>query len=552
MKSWITAWMAAAAFAMADDLPPVEKAIPEPVKALAPPIDLHFEGGLQIAVTAATEKAQAEVLQGLNHLHGGWEFEASRHFAVAMREDPECLLAHWGMVMSLLSPSPETDEALHAASERLLALIEQGKGTELERGYAYGLVKYIQEGPGASADAFYKVAKRFPNDMQASIFAALFGRGGFDTSGSPTPLQEEAEKRLSALVEKFPDSPLPLHALLLIRAEGPDLKPSLEAARKLSRMAPNYAPYFHLLGHYEWRCGEHARATAAFSRATSLFDRWMKENNVSVADCPEWVKAECYRIVALGSKGDFDTAYAASRGVAATPLPDKRTSSRGYRILLWEAKTLPARILMKRGLPGNAKEAMASLPTPETLKPTRGVTIASWWIDAVRIALDADILAETGKNEDAMKSAALLAQHAQKMTSFQTAASKAGERSELNRAFHAIEVLASELNGRIALAGDKATHGSALNWFLSAKDRQQRSSLLYPPVVLAPMAARVGDYYAISRQPDKAVESYNEALEEFPNDIDTLKSLQKAYEAGGHKEKTAETGALIERLEKQQ
>ena len=52
-------------------------------------------------------------------------------------------------------------------TDRLLDLVEQGKGTELERGYAYGLIKYIEEGPAGAANAFRKVAEKFPNDLQA-------------------------------------------------------------------------------------------------------------------------------------------------------------------------------------------------------------------------------------------------------------------------------------------------------------------------------------------------------------------------------------------------
>ena len=113
-------------------LPDVEAAIPGPVKALGKPSLMEFPGGILMAVSAATQEAQDHCNQGLNHLHGGWEFEASRHFAAAMRVDPECLLAHWGMVMSLLNPSPETGPARNAATDRLLYLVDQGKGTELE------------------------------------------------------------------------------------------------------------------------------------------------------------------------------------------------------------------------------------------------------------------------------------------------------------------------------------------------------------------------------------------------------------------------------------
>ena len=213
--------------------PDVEAAIPDSVKALAEPAMTSFPGGIQTAVTAATENAQTHVNQGLNHLHGGWEFEASRHFAAAMREDPDCLLAQWGMVMSLLSPSPETSAARTAATKRLLDLISRGKGSELERGYAFGLVKYLEDGPAGAAAAFRKVAEKFPHELQAGIFAALFSRGGYDASGAATPDQEAAEKSLLALIAKHPHSPLPLNALLTIRADGPDLAPSVDLARKL-------------------------------------------------------------------------------------------------------------------------------------------------------------------------------------------------------------------------------------------------------------------------------------------------------------------------------
>ena len=561
MKRWILAWFAVGSLVMAaekppaaneaaDKLPTVVGAIPGPVKALGPPIDMQSPGGIQMAVTASTEKAQAQVLQGLNHLHGGWEFEASRHFAIAMTEDPECLLAHWGMAMALLSPSPETDGARVAATERMLYLINEGKGSELERGYAFGLVKYIQEASTAAANAFRKVSEKFPNDMQSVIFVSLFGRSGYNEFG-PLPDQQVAEDRLLDLIKKHPDSPVPLHALLLIRAEAPNLTSSLDLARKLTQLSPGYAPYFHVLGHYEWRCGEHGKAASAFGRAATIFDRWREENKASLADCPEWVKSECYRIVALSSKGDFETAYAASRRVAEVPLPAKRNGSAGTRMLLWEAKTLPARLLMKRGLPGNTNEAFHSLPTPDSLKPTLERSLAAWWIDGLRLALEAKRLAEAGKLQDAKVTAAVLSKHGESMSLLQEAAGKGGERSAWNRAFRALESIASEINGRIALAGPPVAHGSAYNWFRSAADRQQPATMLYPPPILQPMVGRVGEYYMLAKRPVDAVDAFKEALALYPNDIDTLKSLAGAYKAANLTKEAEETRALISKLEGQ-
>jgi tetratricopeptide (TPR) repeat protein len=563
MRTWMTIFLAAANLTAAEP-PPLkpaatpppaaevappgpEDAIPPAVKALAPPGTVRFPGGIDMAVSAANAEAQRAVLQGLNHLHGGWEFEASRHFAVALRHDPDCLLAHWGMVMALLVPTPETGKARNAAAERMLGLLEQGQGTELERGYVYGLIKYLDEGPVSAAVAFRKVARKFPNDLQAAVFGALFGRTGYYETGEPTPDQERAEQELLALIKARPDSPLPLNALLSIRAEGQNLAPSVELARKLCLMAPDYPPYHHLLGHYEWRTGNHQAAALAFGRAVMLYDNWMKTSNAPVADCPEWVKAEAYRVVALASKGEFDTAMAAAKQLAARPMEVNRALSAGTRLQLWEAQTLPARLLMRRGKPGDAALALAALPKPESLKVYHGKCMAFWWIDALRIALEAQRLTDEGKLTEARQAAEALAFHGDKMAQAQPAANQNGERSAWTRAFRAMELLACDLRGRIALRGPKALQGTAYNWFRSGADRQRPATMLYPPVVLSSALVKLGYFHLLDEQPEAAIEAFNEALKSFPNDIDGLQGLQRAYEAANKPAEAAAVAAQIKR-----
>lgn len=555
MKPWISI-AAGAIYALSsayaeNEISSVDEAIPAAVKALGVPSARTFPGGIRMAVSASSDIAQDHVNQGLNCLHGGWEFEASRHFAAAMKEDPECLLAHWGMVMSLLNPSPETGDARNAATDRLLDLIERDKGTELERGYAYGLVKYIEEGPPGAAAAFAKVAEKYPNELQAAVLAALFNRGGYDAVGDPTPAQEAAEKSLSALVAKYPGSPVPLHALLLIRAEAPDLKESVCLAVDLCRLVPDFPPYFHLLGHYQWRSGLHADASTSFGRASTFYQRWMKENHATVADCPEWVKAECYRIVSITSRGDFDTAYAAARQVAAIPLPEKRLSSPGARFMLWDAQTLPARILIRRSLKGNSNEASRSLPKPDAVKNLRAHSLANWWIDGLRFALEARRLIDEGKPDEAAPVVDALTQHGESMASTQPAAISGGERSDWNRAFRALEVLASDTRGRLAMAGPKERRGSAFNWFSAASDRQRPSPYLMPPLILSPMAAELGKYYLSSGKPVEAIEAYERALFAFPNDMTALSGLLEAFKAAGKDHEADEISKKIESLKSQ-
>ncbi len=531
--------------AMAADVPHVEQAIPTSLKLVDVPSMMEFPGGIRMAVSAATEQAQAHVLQGLNHLHAGWEFEAGRHFAAAMREDPECLLAHWGMLMTLLDPTPESLQARNAAAERLLELVEQGKGSELERGYAYGLLKYIEEGPAGAANAFHKVSARFPNDLQAAVFAALFSRGGYDETGDATPDQERAEKALLALIEKHPQSPIPINALLFIRAEGPDPAASLELARKLKEMVPGYPPFVHLTGHYEWRCGNHAQAAAEFGRAVFLYQKWMKEQSVTTADCPEWIKAESYRIVALFSKGDIKTAEADAQKLAANPRIIERPASAGNRLLLWEAVTLPARIQLAQG---KTIESAVLLPKPESLKKFHDHTLAYWWIDGLRFVLEARRLIDEKKTDEARDVLNALTQHSEMMTRSRNAAAAGGELSAWMRALRALESLSSESRGLLALTGPDKQRGTSYNWFSSAADRQLPASMLMPPALLSPMVARLGGYHLAAKQADEAIDAFQRALLLFPNDLGSLNGMKLAFEAAGKSAEAAQTAEKIESL----
>ena len=129
--SLIVLGIAACAFAEPEAeskaVPGVDQAIPPRIAKLEAPEATDFKHGIVMAVGTPSDLAQKHVLLGLNHLHGGWEFQASRHFATAMKADPDCLLAHWGMAMAILDSSPENASARKAVIDRLIALLEAGQ-----------------------------------------------------------------------------------------------------------------------------------------------------------------------------------------------------------------------------------------------------------------------------------------------------------------------------------------------------------------------------------------------------------------------------------------
>lgn len=522
--------------------PPVRDAIPTPVWQSKPPEVQIFPAGVLMAVSAKDDAVQESVLQGLNHMHGGWDFEASRHFAAALKADPRCLMAHWGMAIALLSPNPESNSARDAVIARLLTLIEtepsvngspERFGTDLERGYAYGLVKYLEDGPTGAANAFKKIADKYPKEMQAGVFSALFRRGGFDELGFATPDQETAEYELLRIISENPYSTVPVYALLTIRAEAPDISPSLHQARKLCEMAPDYPSYLHLLGHYEWRSGNHAEAVSAFGKAANIYQNWMDRNQIPLADCPEWIRSESYRIIALASSGDPDSALTASKKLAAISIPDDRRNSPGARMLDWEAKTLPARIGHSIDTEKSFKDALSSLPAPDLTRRMGEHTTAHWWINGLRIALDGLLKVRQGKLSEARDVSQALTVHGEMMVRTQETARNFGERTQWLRAFRSLEVLASQLRAEIASAGPKVLRESAYNWLASAADRQSNEPMMLPPCIMVPMAAKLGDFHLRAGRPSHAIESYERALTRFPGNLRAQDGLTTAKREAG-------------------
>jgi tetratricopeptide (TPR) repeat protein len=518
-------------FASGEKITEIGQAIPDAVMRLPAPTNSGVPTGITLAVTTASESTQTHVNMGLNHLHFGWEFEAARHFAAAMREDPNCLLAHWGMIMALLEGAPETIANRNAAAERMVSLIEANAGSPLERDYSYALLKQLTDGPEAAANAFRKVAGHFPNDMHSGVLVALFTRGGYDVTGEATPDQENSEKMLLEWIRKMPGNPVPMNALVTICAEAPDLSKSLLYARELSAAHSEYPPFQHLLGHCEWRCGNLREALNAFSKSAALFEKWMNENKVSAADCPEWLDAQCYRIVTLNSMGRRQEAFDAAIQLSETQIPAERKNSPGARVLWWDIKTLPTRLALDAGALPQSTADEKLLPTADAAKDLMKHSLAHWWINGLRLALETQRQIQANQLDKARNTINALSQHGEMMAASQKLATQSAERSEWNRAFRALEMITANARGQLAIAGSEENRNIAYNWFSAAADRQTASPMMKAPLVLTPMAGQIGEYFMAINQAPEAIEAFEKALKAFPNDSRLIERLTTARES---------------------
>ena len=93
-----------------------------------------------------------------------------------------------------------------------------------------------------------------------------------------------------------------------------------------------------------------------------------------------------------------------------------------------------------------------------------------------------------------------------------------------------------------------------------ARRRADLRAVIDAPIDLAPggatliptgMAIHIGDYYLAVAKSKEAVEAYERALSAFPNDMNALTGLKRAYEQGKLPDKAKETEKKIEELRAQ-
>ncbi|MEP4079915.1 tetratricopeptide repeat protein [Haloferula sp.] len=541
-------WSCVSSLAEDEKVPGVEAVISDRLAELPAPESPQVGKGVAMAVTTSDPAAQGDVLNGLVCLHGGWDFEAYRHFCEALKKDPACLMAHVGVLLSLLQSDLDLADEKSAALDRLIALVEEGVGSELEQRYAFGLVKLMRDGPGEAASAFNVMVSDFPNDPQAVLFKSLLGRGGYDDLGDATPDQVRAEEELRVVVTKHADVPYLLYGLLAIRAEAPTLKSDLPLARKLVRLAPEFPPYQHLLGHYEWRCGNHTEAHTAFAKAADLYFKWMESTGVDATRCPGWTKAECYRAVALASKGEYETALAVAEAVGRIEVTPEMAATEGGRLLLWEGKSLAVRILIRRSAAGDLERALKMLPPKKDAVGYGKKSLVVWSYQAYSSILIGRISLENEKVDDARAVAENLSEIGGRFVQTRDIAAATGERSPWLRSFKAMEVMASELRGLITMAGPADDIGSAFNWYRSAADRQKLATLMMPPAVLLPMEVRLGEYYMARHDWNRAIETMIGGQHRWPNDWELLHQLQIAFHKAGMKADAADVEKRLEKM----
>lgn len=522
----------------------------------APQIFPGLETGF-MAISTSSDLAAKHVAQGMAQLNFSWDFEAYRHFVEAVKLDPDCLMAYWGITMSLAGGQHEFFFQRKNSLDRMLDLIEWAqrdgveKWTEIERAYVQAVGRLLTEGAYEAGDTFRLIAERFPNDIQARLFAEFLTRGGFDSFGKPRLEQQRASEAIFKILEEYPENLAVMSFWVTSQTEGALKdqklrKDVLPVARKLVRLHPHYAPFQLMLTHAEAHCGNAALALEAAGKAASLYEDYMKREGVTLFDCEGWIRAKLYQANLYETKGEHAKAVDLARELANIKINKERVFSRGAGLLLWEGRTVGARVMMGQRDKAwfyEGQKIMETLPEEQWFK---NESFALYYRDCLAFYLGIRVALSV---KDIKNGKTLYVRFVERVSALAARRELARQTSTYvnwERAIHTLQLASYELKGMLAALEQEPIKSTATNWFRGAVDRQYRTANLLPPAVAYPMQVRLGDFFLSQGEVEKAGKVYREGLEVRPNHLQTLKRYQGVLSKLGKKEAAMSLAKRIE------
>lgn len=180
-------------------------------------------GTIQFSVTG-DPAVQAHVVRGVKLLHHMMYEQADREFSAALAADPHCAFGYWGRAMTVVHPLwPDVpDEAGRALGAQLVqAGLALANRSARETAYLEAIGAYFHGEASATHPARLKaldvawaaVAERFPDDLDAAAFSALFhlAPARFLPKDKSNRIQLEAAAVIDRILKQNRDHPGALH-----------------------------------------------------------------------------------------------------------------------------------------------------------------------------------------------------------------------------------------------------------------------------------------------------------------------------------------------------
>jgi len=245
----------------------------------------HKEIGTQVP------DAQKYFDQGLRLVYGFNHAEAIRSFTRATELDPNCAICWWGIAYAY---GPHVNAGMDSASG-VKAYEAARKAISLDRNAPAWQRAYIEAVAAryaavppqdrASLDSAYSnamraVAKKYPNDLDATTLAAesmmdLRPWNYWTPEGKPYPGSDEIVRLLESVIARNPEHPGACHFYIhAVEAVRPQL--AVPCAERLARLMPGEGHMVHMPAHIYVRVGRYKDAAMSNVHAIHMDETFIE------------------------------------------------------------------------------------------------------------------------------------------------------------------------------------------------------------------------------------------------------------------------------------
>ncbi len=236
---------------------------------LAPPLlaqgDVDQQLGTVRFKTSCNEVAQRRFDRGMRYQHSYWYIPAKEVFEEALKADPTCAVAYWGIALTLLdnphNAIPQSNLAPGlAAVQKAKAM---GAKTEREREYINALLLMYADFDKLShgerirmfRDAQAKIAAKYPEDDEAQIAYAITLNTSADLNDKTYAQQLKGAAILEPISRRLPQHPGATHYLIHLYDYPALATKGLDAANRYAKIAPAAPHAQHMPSHIYTRVG---------------------------------------------------------------------------------------------------------------------------------------------------------------------------------------------------------------------------------------------------------------------------------------------------------
>jgi hypothetical protein len=468
-------------------------------------------------VTSCSAAAQPPFNRAVALLHSFDFARAVAGFDATLAADASCAIAYWGIALSRWG-NPFAPGAKAAAQlQQGRAAIDRAKASppksEREQAYVdaasrlYADYERAPQGARVLAyrDAMERLAARYPDDTEASIFYALSLAIAADPADKTYANQLKSGAILQKLFARQPDHPGLAHYIIHSYDAPPLADRALEAARVYSRIAPSAPHALHMPSHTFTRVGywqESIDANIAAARSAK-----------SEAAVSEELHASDYQTYAYLQTGQDRAALRVLESLPEiygrfdpTAIGAGGAPAAGY----FAVAAIPARYALERG---DWKQAASLEPRPSPLPYTGAMTYFARALGAAHLKDPATIRAS--------------------IEALQQARDRLAQAKEV---YWAEQVEIQRLGAEAWLALVEGRNRDAIAGMRTAADREdaiEKSAVTPGP--LAPARELLGAMLLQTNDPAQALKGFEGTLRKEPNRFRAVAGAAKAAAASGNR-----------------